>query len=387
MIFSKVPLAWLQLARNKTRLLVALMGIAFAVILIFMQLAFLNSLYESQTAVHTRLKGDLVMVNANLKTLVNTVDFNRINLYRSLNFPEVKSVNYIYHGQIALKYGNKRGAKGIVTLGINPENSPFDLPTLDPLLSQLLTLDTVIFDAKSDLNEYGDIVGDFNAGKSVTLEAEVRQVHVRGVVDFAGASFGDDGNLIMSTATFQHVTPWRNADKITIGLITLMPGTDPQVAINKIDSQLPPNIRVMTVQDFINLEKKYWSTSAPIGFIFGIGTLVGFLVGVVIVYQVLYNEVNDHLPDYALLKARGYKQRYFSGILFQEASILAVLGYIPGFAISLGLYDVTQSSTALPIYMTLYRGVFVFLLTLAMCFTSGAIAMNKLQEADPADLF
>ena len=386
-MFSRVPLAWLQLTRNKTRLLVALMGIAFSVILIFMQLAFLNSLYESQTAVHTRLKADLVLVHANLRTLASTIDFERTNLYRTLNFPEVESVNYIYHGQLSLKYGDKRGAKGIIALGINPENSPFDMPALEPLLNGLRTTNNVIFDAKSDLNEYGNIVEDFESGKPVLLEADIRQVHVSGLIDFAGASFADDGNLIMSAATFQYINRWRDPNKITIGLINLTPGADPQAMINQIAAELPNNVKVMTIQDFINLEKNYWSTSAPIGFIFGMGTLVGFLVGVVIVYQVLYNEVNDHIPDYALLKARGYRHRYFSGILFQEALILAVLGYIPGLVISLGLYDVTQSSTALPIYMTSFRAIFVFLMTAAMCFTSGTIAMRKLQEADPADLF
>lgn len=387
MPFPKVPLAWLQLTRNKTRLVVALMGIAFAVVLVFMQLAFLNSLYESQTAVHTKLKGDLVLINAELRTLVSPKDFKRRHLYRTLNFPEVASINYLYHNQTPLQYSGKKGAKGIIVLGINPENSPFDFPALDPLLSQLRAVGTVIFDAKSNPKEYGDIVRDFAAGDPVSIELQNRKVLVGGVVDFAGASFGDDGNVIVSAATMQDLMPRQPAEKITIGLVSLIPDANPQEVLNKIAAQLPSNVRVMTMQDFINLEKKYWSTSAPIGFIFSLGTVVGFLVGVVIVYQVLYNEVNDHLPDYALLKARGYKPRYFAGILFQEAFILAILGYIPGFAISLGFYDVTKSATALPIYMTVSRALIVFLLTTAMCFTSGAISMRKLKEADPADLF
>ena len=117
------------------------------------------------------------------------------------------------------------------------------------------------------------------------------------------------------------------------------------------------------------------------------GIPVGFLVGVVIVYQILDNEVSDHLPDYAVLKARGYKHRDFLGILFQEALLLAILGYIPGFAISLGLYDVTKDPTALPIHMTFQRASLVLLFTIMMCFMSVAISMRKLREADPAELF
>ncbi|MEM8863663.1 MAG: FtsX-like permease family protein, partial [Chloroflexota bacterium] len=149
----------------------------------------------------------------------------------------------------------------------------------------------------------------------------------------------------------------------------------------------PDSVAVLTKQEFIDLEEHYWAVSAPIGFILGLGVFVGFAVGVIIVYQILYSEVADHLPDYAVLKARGYRHRYFMGILFQEALILATLGYIPGFMASWGLYGLTRSVTALPMFMTTARAMVVFLMSILMCFISGAISMRKLEEADPADLF
>ena len=386
-LFSRIPLAWLQLTRNKVRLLVALMGITFAVVLIFIQLAFLDSLYESQTALHRSLKADLVLINPEMKTLASKRNFSRQHLYRALNFDQVASVNYLYHGQQTFKYKGSAGGKGIIIVGVNPEAPPFEIPNFDQLAPQLRTTGTVLFDQNSDLKEYGNIVEDLQSGKPITAEVGDRKVWIGGAVDFAGASFADDGNLIASSATFLQIIPHRNADDITIGLITLKPDVDKQKFLNGMAAQLPENVQVMTLQDFIDLEKHYWSTSAPIGFVFGMGVLVGFLVGVIIVYQILYNEVSDHLPDYAVLKARGYKHRYFLGILFQEALLLAILGYIPGFAISLGLYDVTKDATALPIHMTFQRASLVLLLTIMMCFMSGAIIMRKLREADPAELF
>ncbi|MDJ0707854.1 MAG: ABC transporter permease DevC [Leptolyngbyaceae cyanobacterium MO_188.B28] len=386
-LFSKIPLAWLQLTRNKVRLLVALMGITFASVLIFMQLAFLDSLYDSQTALHRSLKADLILINPEMKTLASKRNFSRQHLYRALNFDQVTSINYIYHGQRSFKYEGNTGGKGIIIVGINPEDPPFKIPDFDQVVSRLRTTGTVLFDQNSDLNEYGNIVQDLQSGKPITAEVGERKVWVGGTVDFAGASFADDGNLIVSAASYLQIFSHQNADDITIGLITLKPGVDKQIFLQQLATQLPENVQVMTLQDFIDLEKHYWSTSAPIGFVFGMGVLVGFLVGVIIVYQILYNEVSDHLPDYAVLKARGYKHRYFLGILFQEALLLALLGYIPGFAISLGLYDVTKNATALPIHMTFQRAVLVLLLNIMMCFMSGAISMSKLREADPAELF
>jgi putative ABC transport system permease protein len=107
----------------------------------------------------------------------------------------------------------------------------------------------------------------------------------------------------------------------------------------------------------------------------------------VIVYQILYTDVSDHLAEYATLKAMGYKSRFLYSVVLQEAFILAVLGFIPGFALCLGLYKLVRDGTALPMFMTWDRIITVFFLTLIMCIVSGVIAMRRVQAADPADIF
>jgi putative ABC transport system permease protein len=107
----------------------------------------------------------------------------------------------------------------------------------------------------------------------------------------------------------------------------------------------------------------------------------------VIVYQILYTDVSDHLAEYATLKAMGYTDTYLLGVVFQEAILLAGLGYIPAFALAVLLYDLTANATLLPIAMTFNRAVLVLLLAVSMCFISGAIAVRRLRAADPADIF
>lgn len=150
---------------------------------------------------------------------------------------------------------------------------------------------------------------------------------------------------------------------------------------------LPNDVKVLTLEDFAAIEKNYWTNVTGIGFIFDLGVGVGFIVGIVIVYQILYSEVSDHLPEYATLKAMGYSDRYLLGVLTQEALLLGILGYIPGFILSFGLYQVVYAATLLPIAMTLERAGSVLVLTIIMCSVSGAIAMLKLCSADPADVF
>ena len=388
--FTRTPLSWYQLTRNKARLSVALVGVSLATFAAFVQLAFRDALYDGQTAPYRLIKADLVLINSKMRSLFKSLDFPRQHLYRTLNLDVVESVNYFRYSRQYLYPENIKGGEGVVIFGINPEKPPFNSSDLDRLAYKLNTTGTVLFDRGSDFREYGNIAESLELGKPATAELGIKRVRVDGMVDFAGVSFVDEGNLIMSDDTYFQVAPEtaaHSADQITVGLLRLRPGIDSNDAIRQIREQLPDSVSVMTKQEFIEFEERYWATTAPIGFILNLGVFVAFSVGVIIVYQILYNEVSDHLPDYAVLKARGYKHRYFLNVLFQEAFILAILGYLPGLAFTIGTYSVARYATSLPIFMTVSRASFVLLLAIVMCFTSGAISMKKLREADPADLF
>ena len=202
-----------------------------------------------------------------------------------------------------------------------------------------------------------------------------------------GASFAADGNLITSDLNFIRLFPNRHLGEIDIGLIRLKPNSDPTAALEKIRQYLPSDVQVFTKQGYLDYEKSYWEKRTAIGFVFRFGVIMGFIVGLVIVYQIIYTDVADHLAEYATLKAMGYQEVYFYSLVIQEALLLAILGYIPGFFCSLFLYKMARGATMLPILMTLPRVLTVLGLTIFMCAFSGAIAMRKLQEADPADIF
>jgi putative ABC transport system permease protein len=154
-----------------------------------------------------------------------------------------------------------------------------------------------------------------------------------------------------------------------------------------LQKNLPNDVRVLTKAEFINFEKQYWSENTSIGFIFTMGTAIGFVVGVVIVYQILSGDVAEHTAEYATLKAMGYQDSYLLTVVFQEALILAFLGFLPGSAIAVSLYALTRNATNLPLFMTMSRAITVLILTIMMCLISGGIATRKLRAADPADIF
>jgi putative ABC transport system permease protein len=382
---SKIPLAWLQLTREKTRLIVALAGIAFADVLMFMQLGFRDALYYSNVRMHSSLQGDIVLINSQSNAVLAMKSFSQRRLYKALDLPTVQSVHPIYLGYVTWKNPVTGRPRSILTLAMNPEVNVFNLPGVQENLDKLKLPDVVLYD-RSSRTEYGPIVANFEQGQSVTAEVGARQIKVAGLFTL-GASFGADGNLITSDVNFFRIFGNRQRGLIDIGLIKLKPGANANLVVQQLRSYLPKEINVLTKEEFIDFERNYWASSTAIGFIFTLGTIMGFVVGTVIVYQILYSEVTEHLAEYATLKAIGYTQKYLLFVILQEALILAVLGYMPGWAFTMFLYNLAKDATLLPVFMSLERAIMVLILTILMCFISGAIAVRKLEAADPADIF
>ncbi|BAZ65343.1 MAG: ABC transporter permease DevC [Pelatocladus maniniholoensis HA4357-MV3] len=385
MFGSKIPLAWLQLKRERTRLAVALAGIAFADILMFMQLGFRDSLYYSNVRFHTSLQGDIVLINPQSSALLSMKPFSQRRLYRALDLKAVQSVHPIYLDYTSWKNPITGIPRNLLVIGFNPESNVLKLEGLEENLNKLKIPDVVLYD-KSSRQEYGPIAAKFQEGKLVTAEVRRRLIKVGGLFTL-GASFGADGNLITSDVNFLRIFLNRQPGLIDIGVIRLKPGASADAVAKELSNYLPSDVRVLTKQEYIDKERNFWASSTAIGFIFTLGTIMGFIVGTVIVYQILYTEVADHLVEYATLKAIGYAQEYLLVVILQEAFILAVLGYVPGFAFSLFLYQQARLATLLPVYMSAARAIQVLILTIVMCFISGAIAVRKLRYADPADIF
>ena len=381
----KLFLAWLQLSRERARLLVALAGIAFAVILMFMQLGFQAALYESATRIHQSLNADIVLINPRSRALISMNNFSRRRLYQALGVDGVESINAMYVGLGTWKSPESQRDRAILVLGIDPTKISLHIPEINQYRDQIKLEDVAILDRVSR-PEFQSFIQTVAQGKTIMPEVNNRRIKVVALFT-VGSSFGSDALLITSDVNFLRLFKARKPGEINVGLVKAKSSVDVQNIVTNLRRTLPEDVDVLTHDEFVEFEKNYWRKNTAIGFVFTLGAIMGFIVGNVIVYQVLYTNVSDHLAEYATLKAMGYRDSYLLGIVFQEALILAVLGYIPGFAITLGLYDLTKRATSLPTAMDLSRGLWVLALTILMCFISGAIAVRKLQAADPADIF
>jgi putative ABC transport system permease protein len=381
----RIPLAFLMLIRQPVRLAVALAGISFAGILMFMQLGFRDGLFDASIVIHRLFDADIVLISPRSTSSVSMAGFPRRRLIQAMAAPEVEGITPVHWNLLLWRNPETLGTRSILALGFEPNHPLFTDPTLAAKAKLLTQKGRVLFDEKSRA-EFGPVAQWFREGRTVESEIAGKRVRVAGLIGL-GASFGADGNLLTSSETFLDLIPNTPSGSIEVGLVRLKPGSDAEQVAQRLQSQLPDDVTVLTKQGFIDFEQNYWRTSTSIGFIFTLGAAMGFVVGCVIVYQVLYSDVSDHLPEYATLMAMGYKLNSLLGVVVREGLLLALFGYLPAYAAGQGLYLLVRNATQLPVAMNTVRAVSVFSMILIMCMLSAGLAMRRLVDADPAEIF
>jgi putative ABC transport system permease protein len=381
----RIPLAWLLLTRQPARLAVALAGIAFAGILMFMQLGFRDGLFDASVTIHKLFDADLVVLSPRTTSSIGMAGFPRRRLVQALADPDVIGTTPVHWNLLLWRNPSTRNTRSILAIGFEPGDPLFTDPQLAKKAQVLTQRGRLLFDELSR-PEFGPIGPLFRQGKVVETEVAGKRVRVAGLVSL-GPSFGADGNMLVSRETYLYLMPDTAPGSIELGLVRLAPGADPEAVAARLRENLPEDVQILTKKGFEEFEKNYWRTSTAIGFIFSLGAAMGFVVGCVIVYQILHSDVSDHLPEYATLMAMGYRLSSLLGVVAREGLLLAILGFVPAWLAGQGLYMVVRSGTRLPVYMQPERSLLVFVLILAMCMASAGLAMRKLGDADPAEIF
>lgn len=379
-------LGWRQLWHQPMRLFSAVLGITFAVMLVFVQLEFREAIYQSAVRYHVSMDYDLVMLSPKTDYLIAARQFPRSRLYQARGFDGVAAVSPVYLSRGSWRNPvNRSQTRTIFMVGINPKDRGYDRLLTAEEQEQIKLRDHLIFDRMSR-PEYGPVVEMVTAGETVETAINDREILIDGLYA-VGTSFGLDGGVVSSDLNFLRVFPDREFSAIDLGLIHLEPGADPVDVRAAIQAGIPNDVLVMTPEEFRAKEIRYWNKTTPVGYLFAFGAVIGLVVGLIIVYQILFADVQDHLQEYATLKAMGYRHAYLQGVVLQEAVILAVCGFLPGMGIAAFVFSRAVDATRLPLEMTVENALLVFVLTLVMCCLSGLFALRRLSAVDPAEVF
>jgi len=371
--------AWRVLTHEKARSLLAVGGVFVAVLLIFMQLGFYFSVPKGGMFVYDSLRFDLLLVSRKYTFQVRSQSFPRRRLYQAMAVEGVADAVPLYQGGADWVDNENRRSRRIFLLAFDPTDNIFAVPEIESRIGVLRRPDTMLFDTTSKA-----VFGDLYVGRVVEIEG--RDIEIGGLyrhgVGFLGLGVGlvSDQNLI-------RIFPERSLRDVELGLVTLQPGADAEAVAERLRAILPADTRVFTRAELAENEIAHWVRATSTGLVFGVGAVVAFVVGLVILFQTLSTQIVRNLSEYATLKAMGFTVRYIAAIVVVQAVLMALIAFGPALGLALMAYDGTREATGLPVEMTATRVVTVLALTVTMCVVSAVLALGALRRADPVDLF
>lgn len=370
--------------KEKRRVAAAVAGITFAVLLMLVQLGFEQALFKSVSLLYEQFHAELFVVHPRYQNAQFTFTFSDRRLQQALAADGVERVEPVYLANVVWKNPVSEEKQQIFAVAIPPRTGIMLSPEIDGQIAELRMPDTVLFDGYSR-DEFGPIAELLQRGP-VKVEISGVTTTVGGLFHM-GTSMATNGNLAMSDEELHKLRPDVNLDLPSIGLIQLKAGADVGAVQQRLRAMLPNDVAVLTREELIGREVQYWARHTPIGFVFRMGLIMGIIVGSVVVYQILYNDVTQHLDEYATLKAMGYPDRFLFEIVLLESMILSALGFVPGLVLSEAVFLIAHKATLLPLQMSPVRAAVVYVLTCGMCIFSGMLATRRLKKADPAEIF
>jgi putative ABC transport system permease protein len=408
---TPLGLAWANLAHKRTRTLIATAGVAFAVVLAFMELGFYGGVGRTATILYDKLRFDLLLISTEYLDLSRPADVPRLRLAQAQAAEGVRDVTPLSFGIAIWRLpartdwlGRPVPAGGVMSINILSvppdrleqafvigENGVFETSEeAREAGTKLARLDTFLLDRRSrpDFGRVEELVGVPPAGDPATgtaVRLNGRRAEVVGGFDL-GTGFSWTGMLMCGEETYRRFVP-QPADRVSFGLVHLEPGADPAAVQRQLREILPGDVRVLTGEEIAREERRYWTQLTSVGQLLLVAVTLAVVVGVIFVYQMMAADIRSMLPEYATVKALGYKPGYLSAVVLWQAVLLAVLGYVPGFAVSLGLFAGARAWGGIPTVMTAEVAAGVLVLTVGMCLASGLLAVRKVHAADPADLF
>jgi putative ABC transport system permease protein len=383
-LFGRLPIGWLQLTHNRTRFAAALAGVAFANVLVFVQLGIMNSMGAATLRPYDFFQADIMISAGDASTLTDGGNVARQWLLQALGDPDVAAGMGLFIANVPWDRGEKDIS--LTTFGVDPIKTEFLSTEIGGDLNLLQVRDAAILDRLAR-GLAKDEAASIRPQTPLSFETQGRTITAYATFS-GGGGFGGDGYMLVSDQTFLSLFPTRSSSAPDHILLSLRSSAQTDAVIARLKTLVSdPSLRIRSYQDAAQEDLRYQQTKRPTGIIFGFGVLIGVLVGIVIVYQVLSTDVADHLREYATFKAMGYGPRFFLGIVFEEALVLGIMGFIPGLIVGTTILTLMGKITTLPLVMTPSMAMTVFLGTIVFSALSGAIATRRLGAADPADLF
>jgi putative ABC transport system permease protein len=352
-------------------------GVTFALLLMILQLDFRAALLDSSTELLRQIDADVLVTAVGKRPFLSRDRMRAERLYQAAAIEGVSAAHPLWLDLLFWKNLEDGVERPIRVIGFVPGDSIFLIDEVNAVGRSLQTRGTAMVDSRSR-SDYGRVdVGSAQVSR--------RELEIVGTFPL-GTDFEVDGNLIVGDETY-FMLSGQGRHEVEIAALKLEPGADPQGVVSKLRAALPNDVSVYTKNELLERDLEYWRRGTPISILLLVGVVLGFAVGVVICYQILYTDVIDHLAEFATLRAIGYGNAYIRWVVIVEAWALSLLGFAPAALLGAVLQQLLGGVTGLPVHFSWSAFGMVLALSMAMCTASGIFALRRTKTLDPAELF
>ncbi|MDE2463126.1 MAG: ABC transporter permease [Alphaproteobacteria bacterium] len=354
----------------------AVTGLAVGVLVMFVEIGFLLAILQAQARIATLVRGDLVVMSAARTSLHDWRRFDRVRLAQALGYTRVEQAIPIYESGMLLRNPPARSVHRVIAFAFPADTMPLDIGNRTKVRHALQKPNAILFDRLSR-----PLFGPISTGRKIELDGKA--FDVAGKVDF-----GPD--MIMDGAVFMSEGTWLSSDpgaQPILGVIRLKPGTNVNVAERKLRALLPDDVTVMTPRDAYDREINFTLRTAPIGFIFALGAAAGLVIGAIICYQTLYNQIIDCAKEYATLRVMGFSNAFFRRVMIEQGVLLALSSLVVGAVGAMAAYWLLGDATGMRITLGIYILLVVGVPTLGVSAFAADRACRHILNPDPAELY
>jgi putative ABC transport system permease protein len=372
-----IDLALKMLFDDKARFAATVLGVGFAAGLVLVQVGLFFGLMENASITIERLDADLWITARNTPNVDFGNPFPESYVQKVRSVPGVARADnlIVWYAIVALPTGAREPVVYYCLENFAAWNFPWNIESGDP--RDLRRGRYVMLDLSAQRRFGPFFIGDFR-------EFQGRRLKIIGRTREA-LSFTTNPVAFLDYRLAQSLSPAELSDRTTFVVVRLEPSADVAAVRQEISRRLPFN-DVYTRDEWASRSRAYWIECTGLGLTLFLTVALGALVGVVIVAQTLYASTTEHLTEFGTVKALGGGNLTVYGIIAEQASYAAVLGFGVALILAYGLVPI-MTSLDMKLIISPTVTVLVFVGTQVLCMGAALLSFRKVASLDPAMVF
>lgn len=239
----------------------------------------------------------------------------------------------------------------------------------------------------SDTPDTGEVIIDEALSKRYGIR--VRDVLRAGGKDWKVVGKSKGGDFVATQTVFVNHQQAQEALSMsgitTFYVLNLESNADPVAFAEELE-KLTPQIVVHTREEFAaQTRERVLSDVLPILFVV---LALSFIVGLAVTGLTIYTATIEKSREFGILKAVGFRNSYLYRLVFEQAAVTALLGFLVGMGLTLVLGPFASDLVPQFVLFTRWQDVLVVAgVTVGMAVIAGYIPVRRLAAIDPVSVF